>query len=148
LPLDHVENLTFYETTGWRGLKETEEGSANFQQFGSTPGEIFPVYYVFDALAGAQRLLSVTVSDPRRIAALAFSNGDGRSSCLLANLTGIVQSIELDGVASGLHISRIDEGNLLEAREGRSPAWHPLVTAQERIAFSLSPYALVKLAFP
>ncbi len=148
LPLDHVENLTFYETTGWRGLMETEEGSAYFRQFGSTPGEIFPVYYVFEALAGAQRLLSVTVSDPRRIAALAFSEGDGRSTCLLANLTDGVQSIELDCLASGLRISGIDDGNLPGAREGRSPAWHPLMTGQERVAFSLSPNALVKLTFP
>jgi hypothetical protein len=148
LPLGHVENLTFYETTGWRGLMETEEGSAYSRQFGSTPEEIFPAYYVFEALAGAQRLLSVTVSDPRRIAALAFSEEDGRSTCLLANLTGSVQSIELDCLASGLRISGIDEGNLPGAREGRSPAWHPLGTGQERVAFSLSPNALVKLAFP
>jgi D-apionolactonase len=148
LPLDHVESLTFYETTGWRGLMETEEGSANFQQFGSTPGEIFPVYHVFAALAGAQSLLAVTVSDPRRIAALAFSDGDGRSTCLLANLTGAIQRIELDCLTSGLRISGIDEANLPGAREGRSPAWHPLVTAPERVAFSLSPNELVKLAFP
>jgi len=127
---------------------ETEEGSPKFQQFGSTPGEIFPVYHVFEALAGAQRLLPLTVSDPRRIAALAFSEEDGRSTWLLANLTSGAQSIELDCLAPGPRISGIDEADLPVAREGRSPAWHPLMTGHDRVAFSLSPNALVKLAFP
>lgn len=72
MPLDRVESLTFYETTGWRGLMEAEAGSPKPTLFGSALGEIFPVYYVFEALAGAHRLLPVTFSKPQPVTALAY----------------------------------------------------------------------------
>lgn len=51
---------------------EAEAGSPKPTLFGSALGEIFPVYYVFEALAGAHRLLPVTFSKPQPVTALAY----------------------------------------------------------------------------
>ncbi len=147
MPIDRIEKLTFYETTGWRGVMETETGSPNPVLFGSTGGEIFPMYYVFEALAGAQRLMPTNVSDPQLIAALAFRNENGRSCCLLANLTRRAQRVELDLSARDLSITAIDEAHLSAARDGILPAWHPFASDCGQTPLSLSPYALVKLEF-
>ena len=149
LPLDRVETLTFYETTGWWGLMERESGSPDPQRFGSSPGELFPVYYVFEALAGAQRLLPVSVADPQRVAALAFEKGDGRSRCLVANLTNRAQELELDLSAPGLGVATIDEAQVPAARAGAPPAWRSLTVRRgPPMLVSINPNALVKLDFP
>ena len=106
------------------------------------------MYYVFEALAGAQRLLPVSVSDPQRVAALAFQKADGRGTCLLANLTRWVKELELEFLAAGLGLAKIDEAQLPAARAGAPPAWRPLTIHRGTPALALSPNALLKLEFP
>ncbi|MBV9489219.1 MAG: hypothetical protein JO069_05775 [Verrucomicrobia bacterium] len=144
-PLDRVESLTFYETTGWRGLMEMEAGSPDPERFGTTPGETFPVYHVFEALAGTQRLLPVNVSDPQRVAALAIAREGGRSSVLLANLTGCDQRVEFMHSLTGLSAATINEASLPALRAGISPAWQSLAPDPHPTLLSLDPYALIKL---
>ena len=52
LALGGAQSLTYYETTGWRGVMETASGSPMPELFHSIPGSVFPVYHVFAALAG------------------------------------------------------------------------------------------------
>ena len=42
-----VSSATYYETTGWRGVMETAQGSPLPELFPSLPGGVFPLYHVF-----------------------------------------------------------------------------------------------------
>ncbi len=50
-----IHSLTYFETTGWLGITETEAGSPFPEKFRSRPGEVFPVYHVLADLAGFDR---------------------------------------------------------------------------------------------
>jgi hypothetical protein len=47
--------ITYYETTGWRGVMETEQGSPHPDRFPSEAGMVFPLYHVFADLAEWKR---------------------------------------------------------------------------------------------
>lgn len=87
-----LDAVTYYEATGWEGLMERAEGSPQPGEFRSTPGETFPVYEVFSALADATGVRSCHSSDPDRVDALALSNG----TVLIANRTGVDQVVEVE----------------------------------------------------
>jgi hypothetical protein len=108
--------VTYYETTGWRGVMETEAGSPLPKRFRSLPGSVFPMYHVFAdvgefAAAGGQ-VIPCRSSDPLRVEGLVLSKGDARR-VLLANLTPQAQQVIVPGAlasvppagqaASGLH---------------------------------------------
>ncbi|MBE7500286.1 MAG: hypothetical protein HS113_08260 [Verrucomicrobiales bacterium] len=76
-------SLTCYETTGWRGLMETETGSPLPERFPSQPGEVFPLFHVFAALAGLRPMVAVT-SD--RVGGAGLFQSSGERRLLLANL--------------------------------------------------------------
>ena len=86
LPLAGIESLTYYETIGWKGLMEAEQGNPLPDQFQSRPGEIFPVYHVFHALAEATALFPVTNPVPQKIAAIAFRK-NGSYPCAARQFT-------------------------------------------------------------
>src|SRR4030095_9841405 len=46
-----VHSLTYFETTGWRGVMEREDGSLFPAKFPSEPGVVFPMYHVLAAIA-------------------------------------------------------------------------------------------------
>jgi hypothetical protein len=79
--------LTFYETTGPRGLLMGAE-VARPQLFPAKPHQLFPLYHVFAAVADIPdaQLLPVTIAEPLSLEALAISAGN-RFRLLVANLT-------------------------------------------------------------
>ena len=44
-------SVTYFETTGWKGIVERDEGSPMPDRFPSTPGSVFPLYHVFADVA-------------------------------------------------------------------------------------------------
>jgi hypothetical protein len=107
-----VATTTFFETTGWRGLMETEAGSPLPQKFPSEPGEVFPVFHVFAAIAGFDHVAPV-IGDPR-LAALALFNAAGGRRLLLANLTRTPLEIQLAGCGSAARLSSLDGASLTD----------------------------------
>jgi hypothetical protein len=89
-----VHSVTYYETTGWRGLMETDAGSPLPDKFPSTPGEAFPLYYVLWDICERGAVLPITCSDPLRVQALALIRGR-RIFVLCANLTPFAQSVDI-----------------------------------------------------
>jgi hypothetical protein len=80
--------LTYFETTGWRGLFERDGGNPMPELFPSRPGMLFPVYTTFAALrerAGAE-LVQLDSSHPLDVIGLALRSGGGLR-LLIANLT-------------------------------------------------------------
>ena len=147
LPLDRVESLTFYETSGPRGVMNLDPDSANPEATRASHGKIFPVYYIFEAIAGIRNLLPVSISDQTLVTGFAFRNEQGQSICLIANLGDDPKEVELQVPASELDAFRIDETNVSEAGEGRLPSVDRLVPKAGRVKLALPSHAFVKLQF-
>ena len=47
------QSLTYYETTGWRGVMETKHSSPVSKLFNLLKGKVFPLYHVFADVGGA-----------------------------------------------------------------------------------------------
>jgi hypothetical protein len=97
-------SVTYYETTGWRGLVETEAGPPRPDAFRSFPGMVFPVYHVFADLADLHRadVLACDSSRPLEAAGLALES-NGRRRVLVANLTCERRRVVVAGLC-GEHI--------------------------------------------
>jgi hypothetical protein len=95
-----ASSVTYYETTGWQGVIETDSGSLEPDLFPSRPGEVFPLYHVVVDLAELREaeLVAVETSNPLAVEALALRD-DGGLHLLLANLTPEDQHISLGPVA-------------------------------------------------
>ena len=147
LPLDRVESLTFYETSGPRGVMSVESSSAELNPTHPAHEEIFPVYYVFEAIAGIRDLLPVSISDQTLVTALALRNEQGQSIGLIANLTNDPRDVELEVPASALNILSIGESSVAEAAKGRLPSMDRIVTDRGRAQIALPPQGLIRLQF-
>lgn len=82
-----TDSMTFYETTGWRGVMETELGSTLPAKFPTIPGSVFPIYHVLadvGEFAGGE-VLSTESGDPSNVASLCLRAGP-RRRLMLANL--------------------------------------------------------------
>jgi hypothetical protein len=139
-----VESVTFYETTGWRGVMETECGPPLPQKFPSHPGEAFPMFHVFAALAGFDQVTPVT-TDPRWVA-LALFDSAGHRRLLLANLGNETVKVELAGCHRAARVFALEQNDLTTAAR---PSGALLVPRQEGVAgpsggtrVRLTPYAL------
>ncbi len=80
-----VASLTLFQTTGLRGVMETEEGSAAPTHFHTTPATVFPMYHVIRSVTdGAGLFRHATTSDPLSAEALVMEK-DGVTTTLLVN---------------------------------------------------------------
>jgi D-apionolactonase len=98
LAVTNVASLTYFETTGWRGLMETTPPSARHPLFPSAPGMVFPVYSVFSAMAGFTRMAPLSSSHLHRhtLASLCLFDAQGKRRFLCANLTASELPLSLD----------------------------------------------------
>jgi hypothetical protein len=96
-----AESLTYYETTGWRGVIETDDGSRSHAEFASVSGAVFPVYHLLADLAELRdsdvRMRNQTEPLTQE---LAFTVG-GRNATLLANLTAEVEHVSIKSEQEG-----------------------------------------------
>jgi D-apionolactonase len=106
-----VDALTYFETTGWRGLIERRDHPLRVGKFHSWPGMVFPVYHVLADVADFQggQILPITLSDGLRVQGLALRDG-GRVRVVLANMTDepLSMSLEIPG-AGGAMVRRLDD---------------------------------------
>ena len=94
-----VDAVTYYELQGWKGLVEAREHLTRRELFPSDPGQLFPVYHVFRALAPFIGGASVWLAAPKPFQAEALAvTKDGKVRVLVANLTEFDQTITLEGL--------------------------------------------------
>lgn len=146
-----LHSATYYETTGWRGVMETEAGTPMPDKFGSVPGGVFPVYHLLadlGACPGAETQ-HLEASDPLKVQGLIVKTDDGEQMWV-ANMTEDAQTVEIPGDflrASGdCRISVLDEDNKQEAmsmpERFRARACSPYSAPELR----LPPFALARLS--
>jgi hypothetical protein len=82
--------LTYYETTGLRGVLLGASSPALPAAFRATPGTVYPVYLLLKEVLGFRpvKILPATVSHPLSCAGLVLENGRVKRKLLLTNLTG------------------------------------------------------------
>ncbi len=113
-----ADSVTYYETTGWRGVMETERGSPLPELFRSLPGSVFPMYHVFADVAefAGGDLVPLVSSDAGRVEGLALRKGD-RRIVLLTNLTARPQAASVAIDRSRCRARALDETNAVAAMQ-------------------------------
>jgi hypothetical protein len=110
-------SLTYYETTGWRGVIETESGSPLPDRFPSLPGMVFPVFHVFADLAEWKggEVVTLTSSDPDSAIGFALRDGAGLH-LLVANLIPESKDVAIGPLPGGsVSIRRLNADNAQSA---------------------------------
>jgi hypothetical protein len=144
--------LTYFETTGWRGVMETKDGPPLPEIFRSNPGNVYPMYFVFAAIgefAGGEIIPSIS-SHPQVFSGLALRKGS-RQRILLANHTPDRQMVMVPALGKKAVIHQLDETNVEEAmrqpEEYRQAAREMMVARMGIFTFELYPYAFTWLDF-
>lgn len=91
-----ISSATYFETIGWRGILEREDGSPDPHNFPSAPGRRFPVWETFAALSGMHTAHTCRSSDAERVDALLVS-GDSIHRALIVNWTEQPRTLRIDG---------------------------------------------------
>lgn len=145
-----VERVTYYETTGWRGVLETEQGSPLQHAFPSIAGSVYPLYHVlmdYNEFTGGQGC-ALNSNDPLRVSALALRQRD-RTRYILANHTAEHVPIMLEADGEMFDVWSIDETNaesgMREPEIFRHKAGLQFRAKNGFVAFELQPYSLVRL---
>lgn len=147
-----TSSLTYYETTGWRGVMERESGSPLPEQFPTQPGWVFPIYHVLADVGEFVdgEVLPVTTSDALQAIGLALRLG--RKSCLLlANLTSesIPLIVEITSVVRG--IRRLNSSTFATALS--VPEWfrarqiNLVACSEDSIRLELEGYEIARVDF-
>jgi hypothetical protein len=140
-------SITCFETTGWRGVLETETGSPLPEQFPSLPGAVFPLYHVLADVAECmgREVVGVQSGDPLKVEAMLFEQGE-RQSLLLVNLTPERQTATMDGIKQFSKLRRLHGQNAEAAMcepEAFRRQFDLIRLSSDRI--ELSPFEIVRL---
>jgi hypothetical protein len=145
-----VASITYYETTGWRGVMETAQGSPMAEKFRSFAGGVFPLYHVLadvGELAGGE-VIAAASSDPLRVEVLVLEQF-GRRRVLLANLTVQSQPVTVGGLASQINLRLLDETNaeqaMQESENYRAQAAKVVSAPGGTLTLDLLPYAVARI---
>jgi D-apionolactonase len=143
-----ASSVTYYETTGWRGVIERETGSPQHDRFPSLPGACFLLWHVLAEVgefAGGEALRTAT-NDALKVIGLTLRKS-GRKRTLIANLTADAQAALLAGVGPRVWVKRLNGGNLREAmlvpEAFRAKEGDELRVENGELRFSLLPHELL-----
>jgi len=113
-----ASSATYYQTVGWLGVMERDEGSSQPERFRSIPRAVFPLYHVL-AAAGEFRGGEAVQSESTRplvVEGLVLRK-DGRLRVLLANLTPEPQQVTMEGLDGEFREKCMDETNVVAAMQ-------------------------------
>ncbi|WCJ60204.1 hypothetical protein NXS98_03490 [Fontisphaera persica] len=108
-----VSGITFYETTGWRGVMETASGKPQARGFYSIAGGVFPVYFVLAALQGFEWVSAPVLSSTGEVSAVGLRGRGGRQRFLVANLQGQPREVELKVGGKRWRVNKLNEKSYL-----------------------------------
>ena len=146
MSLDRIESLTFYETTGPAGIMNSRPHSSEAEPTERGTENIFPVYTVFEAIAGIRNVLPVSVSSHALVTAFAFQDEQGQSIALIANPTAEPKPVTLHVVDSELDILKVDEMDVARTIQAGLTVTEVGPT-RGQVKLELAPHVLLKLQF-
>jgi hypothetical protein len=134
LAIAGVDAITLMSLSGASGVLGPADGDAVRR---------YPAYFVLERLQAPARRCSVSVSEPSRIAAVALRRKVNRE-LLLANLTGDVVDVQLDGWA-GPYDASIMDGQAWATVFSVPDAWNASRRRAQNSSLRLEPYAVASL---
>ena len=146
-----LSRLTFYETTGWRGVMERAGGSPS-SAFHSVAGGVFPLYHVLADVGewAESDVLKLTSSDGLRATGLALRQST-LTRVIVANLSAQEQEVEVRGVGETVRVKMLDESNaenaMREPEKFRREVGRELRSESGAISLRLRPCAVVRLDY-
>lgn len=99
--------VTYYETTGWRGIMQGSYPSPLPEKFPAKTGKLFPVYNLFREWRNARQVIGSVSSEPLKVDGLVFA--DDQIKIVLTNFTGSPQQVEFNQITSGWKIKNLCE---------------------------------------
>jgi hypothetical protein len=146
-----IHSLTYYETTGWRGLMETEAGSILPHEFPSEPGMVFPLYHIFADIADfpGRQVYPVFSTHPLEADGLALFDTTGRKRILVANFTRDAQDLKIKTGTCTAHVRYLDETTADEAmrrpEEFRRQTGTVVESVSGKIELKMLPFAVARV---
>ncbi len=141
------QSITYYETTGWRGVMEIEAGAPVPEKFRSIPGAVYPLYHALadvGEFAGSQ-VIPTTSSDALKVDGLALRK-DGKTRVLLANLSPETQQVSAQNLSQNVQVRHLNETNAEAAMSSpadfRAEESETKQTTEGTLELSLLPYAI------
>ena len=145
-----ASSITYYETSGWRGVMETANGSPLPEKFRSLPGGVFPLYHVLadvGEFAGGEVLVSKS-SDPLKVEGIVLRK-NGKTRTLLANLTPDSQQVRAQDLAETVRVHHLDEANAQTAMTSpetfRAETGELVGDTNGTLELDLLPYAVAQI---
>jgi hypothetical protein len=146
-----ASEVTYYETTGWRGVMELDEGCTLPEKFPSVPGGVFPLYHVLADVGefASGQAAKTHSSDPLRVDGLTLVK-DRRCRLLLANFSATPQKVVvyLPGLAQATLVM-MDRSNVAAAmsrpEEFRSAPGRKVAATGSRLELELAHEGLARL---
>jgi hypothetical protein len=94
---NYVNSATYFESVGWRGIRESKLGSKDSINFPTEPGEAFPVWNLFVALKGFSICRKSSSSAPEVVDSLIIRNPE-TTRLILANFSCEIQQVHFEGI--------------------------------------------------
>ncbi|ASY25522.1 hypothetical protein A1sIIB106_05920 [Candidatus Planktophila lacus] len=94
---ESMSTLTYFETLGWRGIRELSTGSEDALNFASKAGEEFPVWRLFKNLKGFTHARPTASSLPELVDCLIVTSGQ-KAKVILVNFSTIEQEVKFSGI--------------------------------------------------
>jgi hypothetical protein len=145
----HVHSATYFETTDWRGLMETETGSPSPAKFFSIPGAVFPVYHVFAAMADFNRVCPTHSTHPLQVEGLTLLDAQNRKRILVANLLPEEQEIKIKTGTCEARVKRLNAETAEEAmrvpEKFGKESGEPLQSVSGKLELKLAPYEIARV---
>jgi hypothetical protein len=151
LATGRADSVTYYETSGWRGVVERDAGSPMPERFGSRPGQVFPLYHVFADLAewGEGQLLPLTTTRPLDVVGLAVRDPAGHDHALIANVTPDAQRVRVSGLGAEVDARPLDEATSVIALDDpetyRGAPRARIIGRDDGVWLALGPFAVARL---
>ena len=94
---ESMSTLTYFETLGWRGIRELSTGSEDALNFASKAGEEFPVWRLFKNLKGFTHARPTASSLPELVDCLIITSAE-KTEAILVNFSTIEQEVKFSGI--------------------------------------------------
>ena len=139
-----ADSVTYYETTGERGIIQGDKDSQWPSAFRTVSGMIFPVYHVFRFILGNKNLTGIksVSSDPVAVDSMALSDGR-QARIILVNFTDNVRRVRLECCSGLFRIRTLCTACFSEAAENMR--WSGIENEkviQSENNFDLEPYSI------
>lgn len=147
-----AQSITYFETSGPRGVLESVEGPKWGKLFPSRSNQVFPLYHVLasvNEMAGGE-VLSCRSNQPLLLDGLVLRKGT-KIRAMVANMSPEAQAVKIawPSTTQSIRITKLDADQLKHATDSpetwRMLTGDTIVLTGVDVEFSLGPYAVARL---